>query len=257
LPRATSIVVEMPGARVAVHPEDVALSGSMVNLAVLPAVTTADVAGPPALTLSVPDPGMPFVIEGFDRSGQAVRATARVSRVATLLLMGAPAMTASGCAGATAIADREAFGIVTACDEGELPRVVPFAAIADWIARRVPGGLTLRGTAVLTGFELNQRELPGPLLTVSCGETRTGEVTVPFVVRADETAIDARATLVNRQSLALGEVAVLRVDDRSVRLRFSLTAPPAAVTVPSMPCPSGQALVSVGLDIVTRAVRDN
>jgi hypothetical protein len=93
-------------------------------------------------------------VVGFDLSGRPLQVLQHVSRVANAALIGDRPMTGViGCAGAPVVAERAVFGFVGRCGLFEPPVIVPFAAIASWIERDVPGGLTLRRGVMTTRFE--------------------------------------------------------------------------------------------------------
>jgi hypothetical protein len=245
------LVVEIGGSTVTVLPQDVSVpAGSHTNVAILKATTTIEVPEPRPLTMTVPPAGALITISGFDRRGMKLDVGARISRIASLLIVANPASPITECAGSAATAGPGTFGIVTDCSAAGLTMIMPLAAIAPWIERIVP----VRPSAprpVETAFELTQRDIVGPMLSVACGEAKTGEVDLPFTLKAGETPIDASATFVNRASLKVAEVSVLRLAERSVRLRFTLTGQPAIALPPSAPCPAGRALLSVRVEIIS------
>jgi hypothetical protein len=67
-------------------------------------------------------------------------------------------------------------------------------------------------------------------------------------LETQESAIDVSADFVNRREVRLADVSVLNVQDRSVRLRFTLGGVPAP-PAPPRACPQGQALVSVRVNV--------
>lgn len=250
-----SLSVQVEGRSLEVRPQDLVLpKGGLIDIAILRVTVPSSAVVPPQLTLEIP-PGTPFLLAGFDAFARPEKAEQRVRRVATLAVAGDRRVAAIiGCAGAPALVEGRVFGIAGTCGIDTPPVVVPFAAIADWLKRYVPDGLTLP-LAVPTEFGLTERELQGPLLTVACSEEHTGDVDVPIHVSTGETVIDATASLLHRSSLRLAEVSVLRIQDRSVRLRFTLTGQPQALVRPPEPCPRGQALVSVRVDVISRLAR--
>jgi hypothetical protein len=142
-----SITVNVsPTVGLAVRPADVSLPhGDLVDVAVFQ-ITLRDTAlRPPSLTLVAPSARDAFTVLGFDLSGRPQQSPQHVSRVATLALIGdRPLSGLVGCAGAPVVAERAVFGFVGKCGPYERPVIVPFAAIASWINRYVPGGLMLR-----------------------------------------------------------------------------------------------------------------
>jgi hypothetical protein len=117
---------------------------NLADVAVLSITVRDTLLEPPAMTLAVPSAGAPFVVSGFDVSGRPEQSIQHVSRVATLVVVGdRPVSAVVGCAGAPVSVGRSVFGIVGACGGVTPPVVVPFAVIASWIKRYVPGGLVL------------------------------------------------------------------------------------------------------------------
>jgi len=250
-----SLSVEVQGRSLDVQPQDVVVPSGLIDIAILRVAVPSSEVGPPPLTLEIPAPGSPFLVAGFGASGAPEKAEQRVRRVATLAVAGDRRVASlTGCAGAPALFEHRVFGVVGTCEGDTPPVVVPFAAIADWLKRHVPGGLTLP-LPMLTEFRLTERDLKGPLLTVACREAQTDDIEVPIQVAAGETVIDAQADLLHKSFLRLAEVSILRIHDRSMSLRFTLAGQPPALVHPPEPCRRGQALVSVRLDLVSRLVR--
>lgn len=250
-----SLSVEVQGATLEVRPQDLVVPSGVIDIAILRVAVPSSAAAPPPLTLAIPAPSTPFLLSGFDASGKPEKAEQRVRRVATLAVAGDRGVTGiTGCAGAPALFEGRVFGIVSTCGRDTPPVVVPFAAIADWLERHVPGGLTLP-LPMLTEFRLTKRDLEGPLLTVPCREAQTGDIDVPIQVSTGETVIDAKADLLHKSFLELAEVSILRIRERSMKLRFTLVGQPPALVHPPEPCPRGQALVTVRLDLISRLAR--
>jgi hypothetical protein len=226
---------------------------NLLDLAVLKATIPGARVSPPLFTDSMPDVGSPFEIVGFDTHGTTARLLERVHHATSLMLVGDQQPSSfDGCEGAAAVVANRVFGITVVCEPSASPRVLPFAAIAAWINEYIPGGPVVR-TLTPTTFDFRQREISGPTVIASCGETRTQDVDVPFTVSPGEFAIGAKASLLDRHSLNVGEVTVLRVSDRSVRLRFTVEGQEAPAFPTPLPCQPTQALVTVRLDIVSRA----
>lgn len=250
-----SLSVEVQGTNLEVRPQDLVLPSGVIDIAILRVTVSSSAVAPPPLTLEIPAPGAPFFLAGFGAAGNPVKLEQHVRRVATLAVAGDRSVTGmTGCAGAPALFEQRVFGIVSTCGSDTPPVVVPFAAIADWLKRHVPGGLTLP-LPMLTEFRLTERDLEGPLLTVACREAQTGDIDVPIQVSTGETVIDAKADLLHKSFLELAEVSVLRIREHSMRLRFTLVGQPPALVHPPEPCPRGQALVTVRLDLISRLAR--
>ncbi len=248
-PASITIAVE-GGSLLRVAPDDVWMPKStLVDVAVIKARGVANVLVPPLLTLDAPRDT--FKIAGFDRDGHRREVHQRVRHLTTLRLLGDRSVDPIvGCEGAPAITAGAIFGVVASCTPGDLPVIVPFAAISTWIRSYVPNGLRVP-PPIQTNYDFLQKELPGPLVTVSCGEVQSGTVDVPFTLEAGQLAIDAHPTLMNRNAVRLGDVTVLNLNDRRVALRFTLTGQEPPRFQPPTPCPQGQALISVRLDIVS------
>jgi hypothetical protein len=253
IPGAQTISVELPdGSHVRVA--DASLPGAnLLDLAVLKATIPGAPVSPPLFTNTLPGVGSSFEIVAFDRDGMKATLLERVHHATPLMLVGDQQPSSfDGCEGAAAVVSNRVFGIAIACEPTVSPRVLPFAAIAAWINEYIPGGLVV-GTPTPTTFDFKQREISGPTVIASCGETRTQDVDVPFTVSAGEFAIGAKASLLDRHALKVGEVTVLRLSDRSVRLRFTVAGQEAPAFPVPLPCQPTQALVTVRLDIVSRA----
>ncbi len=119
-------------------------------------------------------------------------------------------------------------------------------AALNWIERQVPD-LPSR-VAPTAQFAVSPRQFEGPTILAACGEEKTGEIDVPFTLKAGETAVDASASLTNRKALRLADVKVLTLTNETVKLRFTLGGEPPPQ--PPAPCRSGQALVTVHVTVV-------
>jgi hypothetical protein len=81
--------------------------------------------------------------------------------------------------------------------------------------------------------------------------TPAAEAPAAFALR--EATVDVTTSFPGWRVLRLGEFTLLRLQDRAVRLRFTMMGvPPPAV--PSSP-PRGQALATVGVDVIVMARR--
>lgn len=255
LPYARTLTVHVGAAALAVRPEDVRLPvGGVADVAVFRVAAPATSVEAAPLSVTVPDVGREFFITGFTAAGRPAQSAQRVRRVATLAVHGDRAATFPDCAGAAAVAEGRVFGLVATCMPGAAPVVLPLAVIARWVERYVPGGLALP-PAVLTEWQLTGRSINGPLLTVACGEEQTADVEVPFQLRAGELPVDAKADFLHQTSLRLAEVAVLRLVDRAVKLRFTIAGQQPPRFQPELPCGPGQALVTVRIDLISRRAR--
>jgi hypothetical protein len=245
--RAINVVLDDTHA-IAIDPADLLLpGGDIIDLAVLRAVVTQTTLMPQAMLFEPPGFENVFLIAGRDRDGVPVTIAQRVRRRASALVVGdRDASGLVGCEGAPAVGELGVFGIVSECAAGRAPVVTLFSIARDWISRHIPG-LSSR-PPMTTEFSVFPRDIPGPLLVASCGEEKHGEVDVPFALAADEMAVDATASLLNRTALHLGDVTVLKFADSSVKLRFTLTGAPRPQP-PAAPCPQEQALVNVRVTV--------
>jgi hypothetical protein len=91
-------------------------------------------------------------------------------------------------------------------------------------------------------FGLAERQITSPLLLVGCDFTNIREIDVPLQLGPREFVTDA--TLVNPREVT--DITVVKLEDRSVRLRFSLGSFPGPPASPT-DCPQGQALVTLHL----------
>jgi hypothetical protein len=98
-------------------------------------------------------------------------------------------------------------------------------------------------------FHVFTRTIAGPLLDVPWDATKSGEIKVPFQAPPGELVVDASASFTNQRSLRLADVTVASYDDKTRKLRFTMTGIPP----PPFPaaCPQGQALVTVRVDVVS------
>jgi hypothetical protein len=153
--------------------------------------------------------------------------------------------------GAPVLTVRGAVGLVGEPAAGAPPVVVPLGELRGSLAERIPGFAP--AASIAPQFAQTEREITGPTLEVPYGERRQGEIDVPLLLGSREAAIGASARIVSRTPLPLADLTVLSIDDRRVKLRFSLggAAPPP---VPA-PWPAAQALIVLRVNLITELVR--
>jgi hypothetical protein len=225
------------------------------DIAVLRAFTNADayqglVTVP--MTLEAPDAGDVFVVSGLDPGDLPTTVAQHVSFAAAKFLIGDRATgELHDCAGAPALMPEGVFGLVSECAGGLPPVVSLLSASHAFIASHVPGW-DAAPTRTMQ-YQVNNREIAGPLLTVACDEVKTGDIAVPVQVLAHEAIVGATAEFTNPTSLRLGDVTIAAsgFEDHAVHLRFTMVGvPPPLVKDPGDVCPQGQALVTIKVTTV-------
>jgi hypothetical protein len=129
------------------------------------------------------------------------------------------------------------------------PSIVPLAVARSLILRNMPGWRF--DSSQISVFDVVTRRITEVSVPVACEATKTCQLEIPFALGTRELAIDAAASFVDPRSLHLGDVTVLSLRDRIVKLGFTMTGvplPPFSAT-----CTPGQALVSVRVNLLTWA----
>jgi len=226
-------------------------AGAFVDVALFRVTTAATALVPRPLIYEAPSADEVFLISGYDQSGAPATVAERLRFQSTFRAVGdRDASALVGCVGAPAVSRHGVFGIVSECDAGRSPVIALLSMARSFIDRHVPPKLAYPPRTL--EFQLTGREIRGPLLSVACEATKTGEVDVPIDLGRRELAIDASASFTNPRAIRLAEVTVVKLEDRLVRLRFTLGGLPRTPAAPTA-CPQGQALVSVHLNLaVTR-----
>jgi hypothetical protein len=197
------------------------------------------------IVYEAPPAGAVFLIAGFDRAGSRLSVVEHVRFESSRLAMGdRDASVLQGCAGAPAIGERGVFGIVTECAPGRAPMITLLSLARTFIEAHIPLQALSRDQP--TQFQIEEREISGPNLEVTYGTPVSGEVDIPVVLKDNERLIDATPRIVMPRELAVGEATVVRRDDRSVRVRF---------TVGSDPLPPTERLFHYGQALITLRVR--
>jgi hypothetical protein len=228
-----------------------------VDLAIVKAVSTSEGLMPAFVAVEPPGLGDVFVVWGRQADGARATVTERVGFRSTRLVIGDRATgEVADLVGAPAVAARGVFGIVSETSAAQVPVVAPFSAARGFLARAIPGWTP--SPSPTPEFALEERTIAGPTLLVACNAVSAGDVDVPVTLGPLERAVDATASVVNPRSLRLADVTVLGLQDKLVKLRFTMmgAAPPAfpGPSVPPAPfspaCPQGQALVTVGVNVL-------
>ena len=251
-PAADPVQVTVGGRTVVVPPERILRPvGDLTGIALLV------IHGLPGETLSMkldyaaPAVGGVFVIAGLS-GGMREDVAERVQFVATRLVVGDRLLAGiDACLGAPALSERGVLGIVTDCAGGRAPVVTLVSTSRAFLARHLATAMQTRALPEpAPRFTVSERLVNGPLMTVACDAVNAGEVDVPYQLGRNERAVDASASFLNATELRLADVAVLHLNERSVRLRFTMVGvPPAAYAVPGA-CRQGQALLTVRLNLV-------
>jgi hypothetical protein len=154
-------------------------------------------------------------------------------------------------AGAPVFIDRGLLAIASGRAAGAGVEVEELAQSRAFLLEQVPGVASSPPAAAL--FAQEDREFAGPTIDVPIGRTTRGEIEVPLDLGARETILGATARLVSRTPLNLGEVTVIALGARSVRLGFAIGGdPPPALAAP---WPPGQALILVRVTLIASPSR--
>ena len=218
-----------------------------MDIAVLRVVASVDLT-PMPLSLVAPAIGDAFAIRGPDPVAPPI-AQRVLFRSARFVVGDRPVEATDGLVGAPVIDEAGMFGVVTSFGSNGVPMIALLSSTPEMLTREVPkpappAPLPLR---------LEQRSVDGPLLTVACGATASGDLDVPVPLAARESLVGAKAQLREANTLSLGEITVLSLSDRSVKLRFTMIGTPPPAFAPPTTCPGGRALVTVGVDVLVVA----
>jgi hypothetical protein len=207
---------------------------------------------PIPIDLEEPTVGGVFVIAGFGADGRSVNVPERVQYRATRLVTGDRAVAdLYGPLGAAAISPQGVFGIVTESEPGRSPIIVLLSSMHAFLARHLPASPRLQTeTRPPAHFELAEWQLTGPFLSVGCAAISAGVIELSHQLSRNEKPVDATASFVNATSLKLADLAVLGLDDRNIKLRFTMIGVPPQLFSSPEPCPEGQALVTVRVNVV-------
>lgn len=235
------------GRTIEVKPSDVMLPrGSIVEVAVLGVETPALELAPKPIDYEAPSVGSVFVIAGLDEKGAPKTVAEHVRFESTLLAVGDRELSAlTGCVGAPAISLSGVVGIVRECEPGRSPVISLLAMARPFIERFLP---RVTFAPAIPQFRVVDREIAGPTFPLVDAAAKTGEVTVPFDLGPREAVVEATASIATAREVRFADVAVLKLEDRSVRLRFTVGGG-APLSNPGVPPPYGQALVTVHLRV--------
>ncbi len=251
-PASDPVQVTIGARTVVVPPEHIVLPvGELTGIALVAIHGFAGDTSPVVLDYGAPAVGGVFVI-GSLAGGVRMDVAERVQFVATRLVVGDRALTGvAACLGAPALSEQGVLGIVTDCASGRAPVITLVSGSRTFLTRHLATALPTSGLpAPAPRFTVSERLVNGPLMTVGCDAVNAGEVDVPYQLGRNEQAVDASASFLNASEVRLADVSVLRLTDRSVRLRFTMVGvPPPAYTVPGA-CRQGQALLTVRLNLV-------
>ncbi len=228
--------------------EDVLFTGdAVVDLAIIRAITTdAEFLVPKPVVYEPPAVGAVFLLSGPDGSQGVTTVADHVRFESTLLVMGdRDASALVDCLGAPALSPEGVFGIVQECEPNRVAVISLLSMARPYIERYLPR-VTTTQTVTVPQFRLVDRQVTGPLLTVGCNAATTGELDVPFTLGPRESVADVTAALTTSHEVPLADINVLKLEDRIVRLRFTLGGDPPPPVRPT-DCPHGQALVTVHL----------
>jgi hypothetical protein len=228
-----------------VNSKDVLVASGFVDVAILRVTTAHAAMVPRPVIYEPPTVGTVFLISGHDQNDAQTNVVQHVRFESTLLAVGdRDASGLAGCVGAPAMSPDGVFGVVSECDSGRPPVIALLPMARPFINRYLPRQTTHRSPT--PQFGLVERQVMGPLLLVGCNATNTGELDVPFHLGSRESVVDATAGLVSPHEVRLADITVLSLEDRSVRLRFTLGGSPTPPAPPAS-CPQGQALVTLHL----------
>jgi hypothetical protein len=258
-PAAETVQVEFGSVTAAVRPDQILRPrGDMGGIAVLRVEgwqPEGNVISTEAIALDYQSPalGGVFVIAVAGPAGQRIDVPERVQFGATRLVVGDRSVAhLPACVGAPALSAQGVFGTVVDCAPGRAPVVALVTTVRRFLERQLPGAAVLTShAAAQAGFAVSERLLSGPLLTVACDAVNAGEIEVPFTLARNERPVDAAASLLNASSVRLGDVTVLGLTERVVKLRFTLVGVPLPHFSAPETCARGQALVTVRLNVVT------
>ena len=231
-----------------VSPDDVWIpGGNIAGVAILRVATERSNLVARPIVYNAPSPTDVFLVSGFDQAGANTSVAEHLRFESTLFAVGDRDVSGLlGCVGAPAMSQEGVFGIVSECQTNRSPVISLLSMSRSFIDKHIPRRTTT--TASLPQFDLVDRQLTGPLVLVPCDTIKTGELDMPLELGPREWVVDAQAAFLNPHEVRLAEVTVLKLEDRSVRLRFTVggglvpAAPPAS-------CPQGQALVSVHVNV--------
>jgi len=230
---------------VEVKRENVFLSRvGLVDLAVLRVTAVKDTTlRPTSVSYDPPPAGAVFIVSGMDDSGTHASIAEHARFQSTLLVVGdRDASGVKNCVGAPALSPQGVFGIVRECEPNRSPVISLLSMARPFLERHLPKQTT--SPALTSQFDLVERQVTQTLPLIACDAT--GEIDVPLHLERREVLADATATLVNPREVHLTDLTVLKLEDRSVRLRFTLGGEPTPPAPPN-DCLRGQALITLRL----------
>ena len=148
--------------------------------------------------------------------------------------------------GAPALLENGMFGIVTEHSSTGLPIVTMLTAARAFLSRTIADWQPSETANPL--FHIEHRVFEKPLVNTECNDVGPLDVDLPIALRSGELLVDATAVATRPSGLHLGDVTLQTAGDRVVRLRFTMPAPTA---FSAFACEHDQALITVGVDIVS------
>jgi hypothetical protein len=222
-----------------------AAAGLGLDLAVVRVVVPDSDLEPVPISLDSPGVGDAFVIAGAHLDPAGVL-TGRVRSRTARLVVADRSMPDDRAAGAPALLPSGVFGVISDTSPDGIAVITLLSAARTFLTRAIPGWPP--ATAVVPSFTIEERRFDGPLMKVGCDAVAAGDVDVPFTLQPREAPIDVTAAFLNPRALRLGDLTVSSLDDRVVKLRFTMAGMGPSPLRPG--CPPGQALVSVTMSVV-------
>jgi hypothetical protein len=152
--------------------------------------------------------------------------------------------------GAPALLENGMFGIVTDHSSTGLPIVTMLTAARAFLSRAIADWQPSETANPL--FHIEHRVFEKPLVNTECNDVGPLDVDLPIALSSGELIVDATAVATRPSGLHLGDVTLRTAGDRIVRLRFTMPAPTA---FSAFACEHDQALITIGVDIVSMVRR--
>jgi hypothetical protein len=221
------------------------------TIAILRAISATPPTTVPVFLERVPT-GSPVVAAGFRPGGDHVLAAAHLHRqaMASGLVFETPGQIDLR-PGTPVLIDRGVLALASGGADARQAAVQELAAHQTFLEQNVPGLAPEQSPGRV--FTRADREISGPTLEIPMDRTAQGEIDVPLDLDPRETVIGASARFVTRTPLRLGDLTIVSLDSRRVRLRFALGGEPQPTL--SAPWPPAQALVVLRVTLVSEATR--
>jgi hypothetical protein len=152
--------------------EDVFIpAGPVIDVVVLRATAAATRLVARPISYESPSVGDVFLVAGHDRNGVPTMVAERIRFESTLLAVGdRDASALFGCVGAPAVSQHAVFGLVTECNAGRAPVIALLSMARSFIERHLPQSTSQ--TSAATQFDVIDRPVTGPLVSVGCDVTK-------------------------------------------------------------------------------------